>query len=110
MVRAGSAITIEARAKINLTLEILGKRPDGYHELDTVMARLDLADRLWLHRLIGQGEPVSSVDAAPYATLAALTAARHVEEDRAIAFAQKLDPQRLGSVLAYRTTDGTPMK
>ncbi len=70
---------------------------------------LVLADRLWLHRFTGQGEPVASVDAVPYATLAGLAAARHVEEDRAIAFVQKLDPQRLGSVLAYRTTDGTPM-
>ncbi|HML54751.1 MAG TPA: DinB family protein [Solidesulfovibrio magneticus] len=68
-----------------------------------------LADRLWLNRFTGQGEPVASVDAVPYATLAALTAARHVEEDRAIAFVQRLDPQRMGSALAYRTTDGTPM-
>ena len=28
---------IEAFAKVNLTLNILGTRPDGYHELETVM-------------------------------------------------------------------------
>jgi 4-diphosphocytidyl-2-C-methyl-D-erythritol kinase len=35
-----------APAKTNLFLEVRGKRPDGYHELDTVFAELDLADDL----------------------------------------------------------------
>ncbi len=35
-----------APAKINLTLEVLGELPGGYHELDTVFASLDLADEL----------------------------------------------------------------
>ena len=29
--------TVKAPAKINLTLEVLSKRPDGYHELATIM-------------------------------------------------------------------------
>jgi 4-diphosphocytidyl-2-C-methyl-D-erythritol kinase len=37
-----------APAKINLHLEVLGLRPDGYHELAMVMQSLDLADRLRL--------------------------------------------------------------
>lgn len=45
-----------APAKINLYLKILGRRPDGYHELDTVMARLDLADRLRLDIVPGLKE------------------------------------------------------
>lgn len=48
MVRAGSVITIEARAKINLTLEILGKRTDGYHELRSVVMPVSLTDTLTL--------------------------------------------------------------
>ena len=48
MVRAGSVITIEAPAKINLTLEVLGKRPDGYHELRSVVMPVSLADTLSL--------------------------------------------------------------
>ncbi len=48
MVRAGSAITIEAPAKINLTLEILGKRPDGYHELRSIVMPVSLSDTLRL--------------------------------------------------------------
>lgn len=35
-----------ARAKINLSLRIRGKRPDGYHELESVFAPLGLADAL----------------------------------------------------------------
>ena len=33
-------------AKINLTLEILSKRPDGFHEIDSVVQVVDLADEL----------------------------------------------------------------
>ncbi len=39
-----------APAKINLHLEVLGLRTDGYHELAMVMQSLDLADRLRLRR------------------------------------------------------------
>ncbi len=39
-------LTIEAPAKINIGLEILGRRPDGYHEIRTILAMLDLADTL----------------------------------------------------------------
>lgn len=35
-----------ARAKINLGFEVLGRRPDGYHEVRTVLATISLADRL----------------------------------------------------------------
>jgi 4-diphosphocytidyl-2-C-methyl-D-erythritol kinase len=35
-----------APAKLNLFLEILGKRPDGYHEVETLMVAVDLHDRL----------------------------------------------------------------
>ncbi len=48
MFRAGSVITIEAPAKINLTLEVLGKRPDGYHELRSIVMPVSLTDTLSL--------------------------------------------------------------
>ena len=39
---------MEARAyaKINLTLEVLGRREDGYHEVSTILQTIDLADTL----------------------------------------------------------------
>src|SRR6056297_3904268 len=39
---------IEAHAKTNLWLRILGKRDDGFHEIETRMVRLSLADKLTL--------------------------------------------------------------
>lgn len=44
----GDSLTLLAPAKINLSLRVLGRRPDGYHNLDTVMQKLDLFDRLSL--------------------------------------------------------------
>jgi 4-diphosphocytidyl-2-C-methyl-D-erythritol kinase len=38
----------KARAKINLTLRVLGRREDGYHELESLVAFTDLADTLSL--------------------------------------------------------------
>jgi 4-diphosphocytidyl-2-C-methyl-D-erythritol kinase len=37
-----------APAKVNLLLEVLGPRPDGYHEIRTVLQTIDLGDRLVL--------------------------------------------------------------
>ena len=41
-------MTVEASAKINLTLDILGKRDDGYHEVAMVMQSVGLFDTLRL--------------------------------------------------------------
>lgn len=40
------SLIIDSPAKINLYLNILGKRPDGYHELETLMERVSLCDRI----------------------------------------------------------------
>ena len=44
-------ITEKAPAKINLGLDVLGKRADGYHELDMIMTSVDLADRITVREL-----------------------------------------------------------
>jgi 4-diphosphocytidyl-2-C-methyl-D-erythritol kinase len=44
--RKGDAVLVRAPAKVNLFLEILGKRPDGYHEIATLMVAVSLYDRL----------------------------------------------------------------
>ena len=39
-------LTDRAYAKINLFLEVVGKRPDGYHELETIFHQIDLYDNI----------------------------------------------------------------
>ncbi|MFH0942044.1 MAG: 4-(cytidine 5'-diphospho)-2-C-methyl-D-erythritol kinase [Chloroflexota bacterium] len=41
-------LDFKAPAKVNLTLEVLGRRPDGYHEIRSVMQTIGLWDRLRL--------------------------------------------------------------
>ena len=42
-----STLTLHAPAKLNLSLRVLGKRDDGFHEIDTTMVKLPgLADQL----------------------------------------------------------------
>lgn len=46
---------VRAHAKLNLTLDVLGRRPDGYHDLRMVMQSVALADVLTLEES-GDGE------------------------------------------------------
>src|SRR5262244_2012072 len=41
-------LALSAACKINLALEVLGRRDDGYHEIATVMQAVDLSDKLVL--------------------------------------------------------------
>jgi 4-diphosphocytidyl-2-C-methyl-D-erythritol kinase len=43
-----AGVRLIAPAKINLALEVTARRDDGYHDIDTVMTTLDLADRITL--------------------------------------------------------------
>jgi 4-diphosphocytidyl-2-C-methyl-D-erythritol kinase len=45
----GSGITVRCPGKINWVLRVLGKRPDGFHELVTVLQAIDLWDALTIH-------------------------------------------------------------
>jgi len=51
--------------KVNLLLNILGRRPDGYHELETVMQPVNLCDRLTFERRGHMVELACSDDALP---------------------------------------------
>ncbi len=44
------SILIQANAKINLNLKILGKRPDGYHNIESTFQSIDLADFLLIEK------------------------------------------------------------
>lgn len=56
-----SMLYVKAPAKINLTLDVLYKRPDNYHEVEMIMTTVDLADRIGLEtREDGQIKIVSA--------------------------------------------------
>jgi len=44
--RIGDTLLARAPAKINLSLLVAGKRPDGFHEIETVMAKVDWYDEI----------------------------------------------------------------
>ncbi|GAC42443.1 4-(cytidine 5'-diphospho)-2-C-methyl-D-erythritol kinase [Paenibacillus popilliae] len=50
----------KAPAKINLLLDVLRKRSDGYHEVEMVMTMVDLADRLEMEELLRDTIIISS--------------------------------------------------
>lgn len=50
------SMTLPAYAKLNLTLDILRKRPDGYHDLRMVMQSIALHDTVIVHTETGDGD------------------------------------------------------
>ena len=57
-IRTPNSITLRSPAKINLCLSVLGKRPDGYHEVEMVMQMVGLYDEVTVS-LAGAGITVS---------------------------------------------------
>lgn len=56
-----SPLVLNAPAKINLSLDVLGSRADGYHLVEMVMQTIDLSDRVILHKT---DDGIISVDCA----------------------------------------------
>ena len=56
------AVEKHSPCKVNLLLNILGRRPDGFHELETVMHPVNLHDRLFFDR-VGRGVTLTCSDA-----------------------------------------------
>lgn len=63
----------EAHAKINLFLNVLGRRPDGYHALCTIMHAIDLCDTVFL-------EPAKEISVSANVALPERSAARRAAE------------------------------
>ncbi|MBL7068896.1 MAG: 4-(cytidine 5'-diphospho)-2-C-methyl-D-erythritol kinase [Candidatus Omnitrophica bacterium] len=45
------SITLNAPAKVNLFLKVLGRRPDGYHTIETLFEKIALFDRIRLRKM-----------------------------------------------------------
>lgn len=52
-------------AKVNLRLDVLGKREDGYHEIESIMTRVSLYDEVFLSIEDGEGLEVTCTGQAP---------------------------------------------
>ncbi|MFP6679935.1 MAG: 4-(cytidine 5'-diphospho)-2-C-methyl-D-erythritol kinase [Dehalococcoidia bacterium] len=50
MTTGTASMDIEAHAKVNLTLEVIGKRADGYHDIVSIMQTIDLHDTVSLRK------------------------------------------------------------
>ncbi len=48
--RTSNGLKILAPAKLNLSLLIAGKRPDGFHEIETIMSKINLYDELFIEQ------------------------------------------------------------
>ncbi|MFH0772476.1 MAG: 4-(cytidine 5'-diphospho)-2-C-methyl-D-erythritol kinase [Candidatus Omnitrophota bacterium] len=51
LILADGSCILKSPAKLNLYLKVLGKRPDGYHSIETVFERIDLCDEIKLRSL-----------------------------------------------------------
>lgn len=56
---APSSITVQAPAKVNYRLDVLRRRPDGYHDLRMIMQRIDLCDEITISLTSGNDVRVS---------------------------------------------------
>ena len=59
-----NSVRLPAFAKVNLCLHVLGRRPDGYHELRTLFQSITLHDVLELTKLRGRGVSLETDDPA----------------------------------------------
>jgi 4-diphosphocytidyl-2-C-methyl-D-erythritol kinase len=73
-------LLVSAAAKVNLALEVLGRRGDGYHEIATVIQAIDLADRLVLEEAEGLELHTRSPEVPADATNLALRSAKALRE------------------------------
>ncbi len=86
-----ASFVVEAPAKVNLTLEILGTRPDGYHTLRSVLMPVSLYDTVKATRPCARGGP----------SLGAITCETHAEGVR-VEELEALPPERHLAVRAAR--------
>jgi 4-diphosphocytidyl-2-C-methyl-D-erythritol kinase len=93
-------IKIKAPAKINLTLEVLGKRPDGYHDIKSVVQEISLADELEFSPAAGMSytsdSPEWAGDKSLVSRAAALLKTRYGVEEGAKVRVTKRIPLRSG--------------
>jgi uncharacterized damage-inducible protein DinB len=79
-----------------------------FKSLHGTLNHLLLTDRIWMHRLTGEGDHPEKLDAVLFEELASLHTARLKEDERIAAFVQSLTEPQLEETWNYRTQNGTP--
>jgi 4-diphosphocytidyl-2-C-methyl-D-erythritol kinase len=59
------SISLPAPAKVNLNLAVIGPRPDGFHELVTLMSKINLCDLVILEKTENKGETLCICEDSP---------------------------------------------
>ncbi len=82
---AQARLTVFSPAKINLHLRIVGRRPDGYHDLETVMLPLEFGDKITLElRKTGIRLECDNPDLPSDDTNLAVCAAKALDDERGV--------------------------
>ncbi len=79
-----------------------------FNSVHGTLNHLLVADRIWMHRLQGEGAQPRALDEIVSEDLASLRTARVSEDERIAGFVASLDEATLESVCEYRTLNGTP--
>lgn len=91
-----TTLHVVAPAKLNLGLEVVRKRPDGYHDIDTIMAMIDLCDEITVTATDTPGVSIAGMDHVPaeqnlmtravraWSEASGSTAAVHIDIDKRI--------------------------
>ena len=72
-------IQLHAYAKINLTLDVTGKRPNGYHDVEMIMQQISLCDEVtvsWEAGSVRRGKPGQTAEPDPTGIQIQLTVSR----------------------------------
>ncbi len=81
-------VTLRAPAKINFFLEVLKKRPDGYHDIETILQEISLADSVTLNEMRSPGikiqcsNPLVPSDSRNLAYKAAFLLKQYLREEK----------------------------
>lgn len=78
-----------------------------FGSLHGTLNHLLVADRIWLWRLTGTGEPPTRLDAVLFEDLAGLAAARRLEDERIVQFVDSQADPQFDAAIEYRSRHGS---
>ena len=80
-----SRVIMRAPAKVNLHLEVLRKREDGYHDVETILQAVELFDKVTVSRLDEGAAPDQTMqDRRQAGEGEGVAGGRHVEHDQLV--------------------------